>query len=206
MNTKVKLCGMYRTEDIDYANELFPDYVGFVMNFPKSHRSIDRERAMRLKKRLSPEIKAVGVFVDETAEICAEMANSRLIDLIQLHGNENEKYLSRLKSMTDVPVIKAVKVSHAEDIIRAQESSADYLLLDGGTGEGKCFDHDIIKEMEIKKPVFLAGGLSPENVGALIERFRPFAVDASSSLETNGKKDKNKMAAFVDAVRKERQN
>lgn len=204
MNIKVKLCGMFRPEDIDYANELLPDFVGFVMNFPKSHRNIDRERAEQFRKKLSSEIKAVGVFVEENAKICAEMANHRIIDLIQLHGNENEKYIRELKAMTDVPVIKAVRVTCVEDIERAQESGADYLLLDGGTGEGKCFDHDMMSGMEITKPVFLAGGLTPENVGVLIERFRPFAVDASSSLETDGKKDKIKMTAFVDAVRKQK--
>lgn len=200
---KIKLCGMFRPEDIYFANELLPDYVGFVMNFPKSHRSIDREKAMLLRKKLSPEIKAVGVFVDEKEEICAEFANSRIIDLIQLHGNENEEYVRRLRVMTDVPIIKVVKAAHAEDIEQAQKSSADYLLLDGGMGEGKSFDHEIITGVEITKPFFLAGGLTPENVSAVIRWFHPFAVDVSSALETYGMKDKNKMAAFVNAVRKE---
>lgn len=203
MGTKIKLCGMFRTEDICYANELLPDYVGFVINFPKSHRSIDKEKAMLLRKKLSSEIKAVGVFVNEKEEICAEFANSRIIDVIQLHGGENEEYIRRLRAMTDVPVIKAVKAAHAKDIERVQKSSADYLLLDGGMGEGKCFDHEIITGVEITKPFFLAGGLTPENVSTAIRRFHPFAVDVSSALETYGMKDKNKMAAFVNAVRKE---
>ena len=203
MDTKIKLCGMFRQEDIDYTNELLPDYVGFVLNVLKSHRSIDRETAIQLKQRLSKKIKAVGVFVDEKAEICADYANSGIIDLIQLHGEEDAEYIRKLRKLVSVPIIKAVKVKSAKDIERVKNSGADYILLDGGTGSGKRFDYDLLEKAEISQQFFLAGGLDTENVKEAIEKFHPFAVDVSSALETNGMKDKNKMTAFMRAVRKE---
>lgn len=203
MGTKMKLCGLFRTQDIDYANRLLTDYVGFVLHFPKSHRSIDGEKAKQLKERLSPKIKAVGVFVNEKAEICAALANGGVIDLIQLHGGENAAYLQNLKTLTDAPIIKAVKVTSPNDVEQAQTLGADYLLLDGGTGSGKTFDHSLIENTEIRQPFFLAGGLSADNIGTVIKKFHPFAVDVSSAIETGGLKDYNKMAAFVNAVRKD---
>lgn len=203
MYTKIKLCGMFRHQDIEYANKLLPDYVGFVLNFPKSHRSINREEAIKLKEKLSPKIKAVGVFVDEKAEVCAEFANSGIIELIQLHGNENADYTKKIKTLTNAPIIKAVKVDSEKDIKQAQSIGADYLLLDGGTGSGKCFDHALLENVKITRPFFLAGGLTSDNVRTAIKKIDPFAVDVSSALETDGFKDYNKMAAFVNAVRKE---
>ncbi len=194
---------MFREQDIDYANELQPDYIGFVINFPKSHRSIDSQTARRLKARLSEEIQAVGVFVNEKPDICAELANAGIIDVIQLHGSENAEYIRKLRGLTTAPIIKAVRVTSTEDIARAQAMGADYLLLDGGTGSGKAFDHALLQKAEITQPFFLAGGLSAENIGMAIEKFHPFGVDVSSALETNGIKDKIKMTAFVNAVRKE---
>ncbi len=203
MNTKIKLCGMFREQDIDYANELLPDYVGFVLNFPKSHRSIDKETARRLKARLSEKIQAVGVFVDEKAEICAEYANNGIIDLIQLHGNENAEYIRKLRSFTNVPIIKAVRVFSIDDISAAKNIGSDYMLFDGGMGTGKAFDYALLRQAEITQPFFLAGGLSSETVALAVRQIHPFGVDASSSLETDGIKDKTKMTAFMNAVRKE---
>lgn len=204
MDTRIKLCGLFRTQDIDYANELLPDYVGFVLNFPKSHRSIDSGRAAQLKERLSPKIQAVGVFVDEQVTVCAALANRGILDLIQLHGKETSEYIRKLRTLTDAPIIKAVKVISARDIEQAQALGADYLLLDGGTGSGTAFDHSLMKNRNIRQPFFLAGGLTADNVGAAIQACSPFAVDVSSALETNGCKDRNKMTAFVNAVRKDR--
>ena len=125
-----------------------------------------------------------------------------MLDLIQLHGKDDNGYITRLRELTGKPIIKAFTVRTGEDIKAAVQSKADYVLLDSGTGTGKTFDHSLIADID--RPFFLAGGLTAENVGEAIEAFHPFAVDASSSLETDGKKDKNKMAAFVAAVRKER--
>lgn len=201
MSVKIKLCGMFRDCDIDYANEAMPDYIGFVLEFPKSHRSIDRETALRLKKRLSPEIKSVGVFVNSPETTCAEYANCGIIDLIQLHGGEDAEYIKRLRELTKAPIIKAVKVRSADDITQAQTLGADFLLLDNGTGTGKCFDHSLIDPAQIQQPFFLAGGLTPDNLRQAALDIRPYCVDLSSGIETDRVKDREKMLAAVRAVR-----
>lgn len=201
MSVKIKLCGMFRECDIDYANEAQPDYIGFVLEFPKSHRSIDMQTAERLKRRLSPGIKAVGVFVNSAETTCAEYANCGIIDLIQLHGGEDAEYIKRLRALTDAPIIKAVKVRSAEDIAQAQELGADYLLLDNGTGTGQCFDHSLIDRAVIRQPFFLAGGLTPENLRQAALDIQPYCVDLSSGIETDRVKDREKMLAAVRAVR-----
>lgn len=201
MDVKIKLCGMFRDCDIDYANEAMPDYIGFVMGFPKSRRNIGRETAERFRRNVSAEIKTVGVFVDSPAEECADLAESGIIDLIQLHGSENAEYIGKLRRLTAVPVIKAVSVRSAEDITYSQQLGADYILLDNGTGTGKLFDHSLIHGAEITQPFFLAGGLTPENIRQAAESVRPYCVDLSSGIETDRVKDREKMLAAVRAVR-----
>lgn len=198
---KIKLCGMYREEDIDYVNEALPDYIGFIVMFPKSHRNIDLQTALRLKKRLDPRIKSVAVSVNGDIEEFAEFANSGAADLLQLHGNETEEYIAKLRRLTDVPIIKAVKVTCPEDIEKACGLGADYLLLDSGTGSGKMFDHSLINPDKISQPFFLAGGLTPDNLTEAAENLRPFGVDLSSGIETNKIKDREKIIAAVKAAR-----
>lgn len=199
--TKIKLCGMFRDRDIDYVNEAKPDYIGFIVMFPKSHRNIDLETALRLKSRLSPEIKSVAVSVNAPIERFAEFAKSGAADLLQCHGSENADYIAELKRLTNVPIIKAVKVTTAADIEAAQTLGADYLLLDSGTGSGKAFDHSLIDREKIRVPFFLAGGLAPENLGRAIRDIRPYAVDLSSGIETNKLKDREKILAAVKEAR-----
>ena len=201
MSVKIKLCGMFRDCDIDYVNEAQPDYIGFIVMFPKSHRNIDLETALRLKKQLSPRIKSVAVSVDAPVEKFAEFAQSGVADLLQLHGNENAEYIAKLRKLTDVPLIKAVKVTEFDDILRAQELDVDYLLLDSGTGSGQAFDHSLIDRKRITKPFFLAGGLAPENVREAALRVKPYGVDMSSGIETDKVKDREKILAAVRAVR-----
>lgn len=201
MSVKIKLCGMFREEDIDYVNEALPDYIGFVVMFPKSHRNISLETALRLKKRLSPKIKSVAVSVDADVEMLAEFANSGAAELLQLHGNENAEYIAELRRLTDVPLIKAVKVTEFADIERVQTLDADFLLLDSGTGSGKAFDHSLIRRAEIKKPFFLAGGLTPENLPQAVRNVNPFGVDLSSGIETEKFKDREKILAAVRVAR-----
>lgn len=198
--TKIKLCGLSRPCDIDYVNELIPEYIGFVF-WQKSKRYVSPERARELRGNLRKEIIPVGVFVDEKTEVIAELANNGIIDIIQLHGSENDEYIEELRRKTNCPIIKAYLIRSEEDVREAKDSTADYVLLDSGLGTGRTFDHSLLKD--ISRPFFLAGGLTTENVGAAVKALKPFAVDASSSLETEGFKDKNKMAAFVKAVRKE---
>lgn len=198
---KIKLCGMFRDEDIDYVNEAMPDYIGFIVMFPKSHRNIDLETALRLKKRLAAGIKSVVVSVDAPIEKFAEFAKSGVADLLQLHGNENADYIAELRKLTDVPLIKAVKVTDFSDIFKAQELDVDFLLFDSGTGSGLAFDHSLIDRERIIKPFFLAGGLTPENVREAALSVKPYGVDMSSGIETDKLKDREKMLSAVKAAR-----
>lgn len=198
--TKIKLCGLTRPCDIEYVNELLPEYIGFVFA-PKSRRYISPEKAELLREHLDDRITPVGVFVDEKIEVIADLIKRKIIDIVQLHGNESEKYITGLRRVIDCPVIKAFRIESEADIVSANNSSADYVLLDSGGGTGKVFDHSLLKD--IARPYFLAGGLTPENVETAVKQLKSFAVDVSSSLETDGFKDKIKMTAFVKAVRKD---
>lgn len=198
--TKIKLCGLTRPCDIEYVNELLPEYIGFVFA-PKSRRYISPEKAEVLREHLDDRITPVGVFVDEKIEVIADLIKRKIIDIVQLHGNESEKYITGLRRVIDCPVIKAFRIESEADIVSVNNSSADYVLLDSGGGTGKVFDHSLLKD--IARPYFLAGGLTPENVETAVKQLKSFAVDVSSSLETDGFKDKIKMTAFVNAVRKD---
>lgn len=201
---KIKLCGMFRDCDIDYANEAQPDYIGFIIGFPKSHRNVSVETAQRLRSRLAPGIKAVGVFVNSPETTCAECANRGIIDVIQLHGSEDAEYIRRLRELTDAPIIKAAKIRSAEDIREVQRLGADFVLLDNGTGTGEMFDHSLLDGAEICQPFFLAGGLTPENLRQAAENVRPnqpYCVDLSSGVETDRLKDREKMLEAVRVIR-----
>jgi Phosphoribosylanthranilate isomerase len=197
--TKIKLCGLRRAEDITFANELLPNYVGFV--FAKtSKRYVPPEDAALLRQMLQPQIVSVGVFVDEPMERVVSLLESGVIGMAQLHGAETPDYVHQLKSKTQASIIQAFRVATMQDVQRAEQTEADFILLDHGTGgTGEAFDWSLLDH--IVRPYFLAGGLSAENVGEAIRRFKPFAVDSSSKLETDGVKDYNKMKAFVEAVR-----
>ena len=196
--TKIKLCGLSRPEDIECANSLMPDFIGFVF-YKKSKRFVDREKAKELKKLLDKDIKAVGVFVDEDIDFVVSLLRDEIIDIAQLHGNEDEKYIKDLKTLSGKPVIKAVRVESAADIKTANDSPADFVLLDSGMGGGKVFDWNLLKE--VKRDYFLAGGLTLENAAEAADTLKPFAVDVSSGIETDGYKDPDKMKQFVAAVR-----
>ena len=197
--TRIKLCGLRRTCDIIAANRLKPEYIGFVFA-TKSRRYVTYDKAFELKGLLHADIKSVGVFVNETPDTVAKILKSGVIDIAQLHGHETEDYIKVLRALTDKPLIKAYKVETENDVSAAENSSADYILLDSGSGTGKTFDWELIEK--IKRPYFLAGGLCVDNVEEAVKTLSPFAVDVSSGIETNGYKDKNKMAEFVAAVRK----
>lgn len=200
--TRIKLCGLSRMCDIEAANKLKPDYIGFVFA-PKSRRYITPEQAAEMKRLLDPGICAVGVFTDETPAGAAELLNRGVIDMAQLHGSEDEAYIRKLRKLTDRPILRAFQIKNGKDAAEAEQSQADYILLDSGAGTGTAFNWDLIKN--IKRSYFLAGGLDAENVPYGIKALHPFAVDVSSGIETDGKKDYGKMAAFVAAVRKEDQ-
>ena len=194
---KIKLCGLSRAEDVAAANRLLPDYIGFVFA-KKSRRYVSPERASEMKALLDPRITAVGVFVNETPENIANLLESGVIDAAQLHGDEDEEYISSLRKLTDKTLIKAFKVNSVQDVIKAESSSADLVLLDSGAGTGSVFDWELIRT--VKRRYFLAGGLDSRNVGEAIETLHPWAVDVSSGVETGGIKDAKKMADFISAA------
>ena len=197
---KIKMCGLFHPCDISAANEIKPEYIGFVFS-PGSRRYVTYGQASELKALLEPDIRAVGVFVDENPKTVADLLDQGVIDIVQLHGREDESYIKKLRTLTDCPVIQAFCVKNEYDAAQAQRSTADYILLDSGAGAGTIFDWKLIQD--IQRPYFLAGGLSPDNVGEAVRYLYPYAVDVSSGIETDGRKDKIKMAAFAAAVRKE---
>jgi phosphoribosylanthranilate isomerase len=195
--TKIKICGLFRDCDIDYVNILMPEYAGFVF-FEKSKRYITPKIAKKFKMKLNDKIKAVGVFVNEQLSIIAEMLNCGIIDIVQLHGNENELYISNLRKLTEKPLIKAFKISTKEDVFLANASTADFVLLDNGEGTGNMFDWSLIEY--ITRPFFLAGGISTENISSAL-KLSPFAIDVSSGVETEGVKDFTKINKLICLIR-----
>ena len=180
--TKIKICGLRRREDILAVNEANPDYCGFIVEFPKSFRSVTADEVRELVKNLSPEIQPIGVFVNASMELVRSLLDDGTLAMAQLHGQENESYIAELKAHTDKPVIKAFSIKTADDMENALQSPADYIL--------------------IERPFFLAGGIGEENLEQAIREIHPFAVDLSSSVETEKWKDPEKIRRVVDIVRK----
>lgn len=199
--TRIKFCGLRTLDDIFAANELLPEYVGFVFT-PKSKRHVTPETADKLRGALSKKISAVGVFVNADVATVAELLNAGTIDLAQLHGDETDTYIKNLRTLTSKPIIKAFKIHAADDLITAEKSPADFILLDAGAGDGLTFDWRLLKNF--RREYFLAGGLTADNVGSAIELLNPFAVDVSSGIESGGRKNFKFMATFAEVVRRQR--
>lgn len=203
---KIKICGLTRLCDIEAVNEAIPDYVGFV--FADSKRGITPKEAFGLKEHLNDKIQTVGVFVDETIEQIVDICLKGIIDVIQLHGHENPAYIKRLRKESGKLVIKAIRVRSREDIKAADTLPSNYLLLDAYSNEssggtGKTFDWNVIDG--VKNPFFLAGGLNRDNILQAIEVVKPFGVDLSSGVETDGFKDRDKIIDIVKSVRSARE-
>lgn len=206
---KIKLCGLKRIEDIEAVNEAKPDYIGFIFA-KKSRRYVSTETAERLKQHLNPDIEAVGVFVNEDIDKVIEQAKKQVIDVIQLHGEEDVAYVKDLKKAVDVPIIKAISMTKPDarqQINMWEISDVDYLLLDSGNGgTGEQFSYKLLQEIgNLKKPYFLAGGLNPENLENAVQQQQnnqPYALDLSSGIETNGIKDLDKIKKAVEAARR----
>ncbi len=200
--TKVKICGLTRSEDIAAVNRYLPDYIGFV--FADSHRRVTGRQARLLRQELDDRIHVIGVFVNEKVPVIAELCNTGTIDMIQLHGDENEAFIQELKKWIDHPIIKALRVQNHTQILEAQQLSCDYLLLDTYLpgrygGSGQLFDHSLIPVLE--KPYFLAGGLHNNNIQSIVEHYHPYAVDLSSGVETEGAKDEVKIRDVINTVK-----
>ena len=190
--TKIKICGLKRPEDITYVNEAKPDYCGFIIEFPKSSRNVTGDQVRTLTANLHPDIIPVGIFVNASPERVEELLLDGTIQIAQLHGQEDEDYIRRIQRNTRHQVIKAFSVKTTQDIELALQSPADYILLDQGSGgTGQAFDWSLVGEIE--RPWFLAGGLSAENLDEAIEKMTPWAVDISSGVETDRKKDPEKV-------------
>jgi len=197
--TKIKICGLFRPEDIDTVNEILPDYAGFIINYPKSRRSLNPVQVRELTCRLDRRIQAVGVFVNSPVGLPVRMLREGVIALAQLHGTEDEDYIRTLQEKTGCTVIKAFPVSGREDVEKALRSSADYILLDHRLGKnGEVLDWDLLTGID--RPWFLAGGLGPENAAEAVRRLHPWAVDLNSALETDGRKDPRKMKAAAASL------
>ena len=201
--------------DIEYANRVKPDFVGFI--FANTRRKISAAQAKQFREALDAEIPAVGVFVNEDISVITSLVQNGCIDLIQLHSEEYSDYIRRLREVCDVPVIKAVKVQTVEQIRQAAALPVDYLLLDtyrkgvlGGTGE--AFDWELLREAKAAagdtaegelfgKPYFLAGGLHAGNLREAAA-LGSYGLDVSSGIETDGSKDFTKMVEVMELVRK----
>ena len=210
---KLKICGLTCEEDIAAVNEVKPDFAGFIIEVPSSRRNLTDEQVKVLVKGLDKEILPVGVFVDARPELPISLLRDGTLWAAQLHGNEDEEYIEKIQNMTGKPVIKAFSIKTPEDVQRALRSPADYILLDQGTGgTGEPFDWSLVPP--VRRPFFLAGGIGSENLREAIATLRPWAVDLSSSLETNGKKDPVKIRQIarmlkqintLEAFKKERE-
>lgn len=211
---KIKLCGMMKPCDIEYADRVKPDFVGFI--FANTRRKISAAQAKQFREALDAEIPAVGVFVNEDISVIASLVQDGCIDMIQLHGEEDADYIRRQREICDVPVIKAVKVQTVEQIRQAAALPVDYLLLDtyrkgvlGGTGE--AFEWELLREAKAAagdaaegelfgKPYFLAGGLHAGNLREAAA-LGSYGLDVSSGIETDGSKDFTKMVEVMKLLR-----
>lgn len=209
--TKVKICGLKSRHDIEIVNKMIPNYVGFIL--APSKRQISLEQAKTLKGLLNFKIKVVGVFVNEPIESILIYEKRKIIDCIQLHGNEDIVYLKALKKATQLPIIKAFRMKFAHSLKESlsheqyelmQSDIVDYILVDTYHegqygGSGKCFNWEVLTEMT--RPYFLAGGVGSENIQEAL-RYKPYAIDMSSKTETNGCKDEDKIRTLMEQIKK----
>ena len=200
--TRIKICGLTRPEDVRYVNTAKPDWCGFILNFPSSRRNVTPEQARALRAGLDPDIRPVGVFVDRPVEEVAALLNSGVISVAQLHGREDNAYISVLRTLAPGCVVwRAFQLRSQADLAAADASGADLVLLDNGRGTGQTFDWSLAGS--VHRPVLLAGGLTPESIPRAVAALRPYGLDLSSGVETDGVKDPAKIQAAVTAAREE---
>lgn len=203
----VKFCGMRRREDIQYANECRPDYVGFILT-DGFRRSVDFGTFYELNTYLDKNIKRVGVFVNEPLENILYCAYKESLDVIQLHGDEDEDYIKVLRMDFSGEIWKAVRAKSPKDIERYKWNHIDKLLIDSFSedsagGTGKRIDTEIVKSAKIEKPFFIAGGITAENIAEIVRDTKPYGVDISSGIETDGFKDLQKMKKIMQILRED---
>lgn len=197
---KVKICGIRRPEDVQSINQSKPDYVGFIVDFPKSHRSVSIEALQNLTSQVDSSIEKVGVFVDTPLEVIADLLNQSIIDIAQLHGKQDENDIKQLKELTPKPIWKAFSVNSNANLREAEGSSADLVLLDhesGGTGQ--TFDWSLIQDFN--RPYLLAGGMNETTIPRALAELKPDGIDVSSGVETNKFKDPEKIERIVRMIK-----
>ena len=191
--TKVKICGLSTVEAVETAVLAGADYIGFV--FAESKRQVSLEQAQELAKRVTGKSKIVGVFVSPSLEDLEQAIGQVSLDMVQIHGTFDEALIP----LISVPVIRAIQLSDQEAQVTSQ---ADYLLFDAPVaGSGQTFDWDLLKDQKIQQDFFIAGGLTVDNVRQARETFQPYAVDVSSGVETDGRKDIEKIKAFIEGAK-----
>lgn len=193
--SKVKICGIRELATVKYLNQIKPDFAGFILS-DKFWRFA--EDFQKIRPELDGSIKCVGVFVDNPLPEVANFIKSGIIDYAQLHGSEDGDYIKSLQALGG-KIIKAFKIACDDDLENAYKSPADLVLLDSGTGTGERFDWTLLRDFG--RDYILAGGLDPDNVGEAVDRFSPYAVDVSSGVETDRKKDNQKIEKFINEVK-----
>ncbi len=188
---KIKICGIRRKEDVEYLNELLPDYAGFILS-PGFRRTINRETAKELRSLLSPKINVVGVFVNDSIENIDFFLKNNIIDTVQLHGSESPEFCERINA-------DRIKYFSPKDFQKIGEYDTEYYLFDSGTGTGNTFDWSKIPNTTV--PFFLAGGINKTNIADAIAKVNPYCIDLSSAVETDGKKDYNKIKEIMEIIR-----
>jgi phosphoribosylanthranilate isomerase len=224
----IKICGLFRDEDIDFVNEAYPDFAGFV--FAGSPRQVSPPLAQYLRFRLAESIVPVGVFVNAPITFITELYHNGIISIAQLHGDEDESYITRLKELSitsirqnNTPPVKVIKTIKSSEIFSPDERKSkqvksnadnssinsrlkslsnvvDYFLIDSGAGSGKTFDWEQLASVKFPKPWFLAGGINIKNIKQAMA-LNPYAVDVSSGVETDGVKNRKKILELTETLR-----
>lgn len=193
--SKIMICGITHSSEVSALNRLTPDYVGFVLGSDEtSPRRISHSKAEDLKQKLKSSVQAVGIFENESIDFIESYCDNDIIDLVQLDGDEDDRYILELSRRVPVPIIKTVKAKSPQDIIDAEKLHCQYLRL--GSFD-KAFNLDIIPNT-VTKPFFLAGKLSAENIRDIIGKVRPYCVDVCAAVETDGLKDAEKMKVVIE--------
>ena len=191
--TKVKICGLSTVEAVEATVLAGADYIGFV--FAESKRQVSLEQAHELAKLVTGKTKIVGVFVSPSLEDLEQAIGQVPLDMVQIHGTFDEALIPKIS----VPVIRAIQLSDQEAKVT---SPADFLLFDAPVaGSGRTFDWDLLKDQKIQQDFFIAGGLTVDNVRQARETFQPYALDVSSGVETDGRKDIEKIKAFIEGAK-----
>ncbi|MGI6500097.1 MAG: phosphoribosylanthranilate isomerase [Anaerostipes sp.] len=202
---KIKMCGLQRLIDIEYANICMPDYVGFI--FADSRRKVEADTAKNLIEKLNKNIQSVGVFVNEPLDTLKSIIEKTDIDMIQLHGDESREYIEKVKSFTKKEIWKAFRVQDKRQIEEANQYNVDKYLFDSFSkeaygGTGKRLNLELFDGVKLEKPFFLAGGFTVEQINEELKKTRAYGVDISSGIETQGWKDLNKMKQVMEQIRR----